>query len=158
MAKLWTVLGECPLPLKFTVVSGLGFAVDAAVLHLLMEAGASAAAARVASLLCAMQVTFLVNGLLVFRCLTRERLWRQWAAYMFAHGLGNLCNYWIFVTLVSLHRQPLSAPLAALAVASAVAWAINYASARYFVFRKARATRTLVTRVSEPPNGGREPA
>ncbi|MDB5483199.1 MAG: GtrA-like protein [Caulobacteraceae bacterium] len=158
MAKLWTVLGECPLPLKFTFVSALGFAADATVLHLLMEAGATPAWARVVSLLCAMQVTFLVNGLLVFRCLDRARPWRQWAAYMLAHGLGNFCNYWIFVTLVSAHRSPLSAPLAALAVSSVLAWAINYAGARYFVFRKTREISDRVRPLSVHPHGGHGPA
>ncbi|HLZ83616.1 MAG TPA: GtrA family protein [Caulobacteraceae bacterium] len=158
MAKLWTVLGECPLPLKFTFVSGVGFAVDAFVLHLLMEAGALPAWARVVSLLCAMQVTFLVNGLIVFRCLDLARPWRRWTAYMLAHGIGNFCNYWIFVTLVSLHRPPLSAPLAALAVASVLAWAINYLGARYFVFRRAREIPNSVTPLPARQHGGPGPA
>ena len=158
MAKLWALLVACPVPLKFTLVSGLGFAVDATVLHLLMEAGAAPAWARVASLLCAMQVTFLVNGLVVFRSLDLARPWRQWAGYMLAHGFGNFCNYWIFVTLVSLHRRLLSAPLAALAVASATAWAINYLGARYLVFRRARAAANRVTPLSLRPPGDRGPA
>jgi putative flippase GtrA len=144
MVKVWAALGNCPLPMKFTLVSGVGFAADAGVLHLLMEAGEPAAWARVVSLLCAMQVTFLVNGLLVFRCLDRVRPWRQWASYMLAHGFGNLCNYWIFITLVSLHRPVVSAPLVALAVASVFAWVLNYFAARYVVFRKRRAIQHRV--------------
>lgn len=166
MAKLWAALRGCPLPLKFTLVSNLGFATDATLLHLLMEAGAAPAWARVVSLLCAMQVTFLVNGLLVFRSLDRHRPWRQWTAYMLAHGFGNFCNYWIFITLVSLHRPPLSEPLVALAVASLLAWTINYLAARYVVFRQARArarararqTPDGVTPASVRPHGGRGPA
>ena len=146
MANVWMAWGKCPVPMKFTLVSGLGFATDAIVLHVLMVAGVPPAWARVVSLLCAMQVTFLVNALLVFRCLDRARPWRQWATYMLAHGLGNLCNYCIFVSLVSLHRPLLSAPLAALAVASVTAWAINYAGARYFVFRKTK----VMTEASRP--------
>jgi putative flippase GtrA len=142
MVKLWAALGACPTLLKFTFVSVLGFAADAAVLHLLMEVGASPAWARVASLLCAMQATFLINGLVVFRCLDLVRPWRQWAGYMLAHGFGNFCNYWIFVALVSLHRLPWSAPLVALAIASVTAWGINYVGARYFVFRRRRGYRT----------------
>ena len=142
MVKLWAVWGRCPVPLKFTLVSGLGFAADATVLHMLMEAGAPPAWARVVSLFCAMQVTFLVNGVLVFRCLDRARPWRQWASYMLAHGLGNFCNYWLFITLVSLHRPPWSWPLAALAIASVLAWAMNYLAARYVVFRRGRRPQT----------------
>ena len=158
MVKLWTALEACPVPLKFTFVSGLGFAADAAVLHLLMEAGVSPAWARVASLFCAMQVTFLINGLVVFRRLDLARPWRQWAGYMLAHGFGNFCNYWIFVTLVSLHRIPWSAPLAALAVASVMAWAINFMGARYLVFRKMKAITDRVTPLFARQHGGRGPA
>ena len=157
MGKFWSVLGACPVPLKFTFVSGLGFAADAAVLHMLMEAGASPAWARVVSLLFAMQLTFVINGLVVFRSLDLGRPWRQWAAYMLAHGFGNFCNYWIFIVLVSLHRPPWSAPLGALAVASVTAWAINYVGARYFVFRRGREISDRVTPLSAYPTGGRGP-
>ena len=140
---LRTRVREGPLALKFALVSGLGFATDAAVLHLLMAAGVVPQWARIASLFCAMQVTFLVNGLFVFRCLDRARPWRQWATYMVAHGFGNFCNYWIFLTLISLHKPLLSAPLFALAIGSVLAWAINYAAARFVVFRKVGVIRPL---------------
>lgn len=162
MVKVWAALGACPLPVKFTLVSLLGFATDATLLHRLIEAGVQPAWARVVSLPCAMQVTFLVNALLVFRCLDRARPWRQWAAYMLTHGFGNFCNYWIFVTLVSLHRPLLSKPLVALAVASVLAWTINYLAARYLVFRRVRAeAREMAERVtplSARRRGGRGPA
>ena len=162
MARLSAALAACPLPVKFTLVSCLGFATDAALLHILMEAGLGAAPARVISLLCAMQVTFVANGLLVFRSLDRAHPWRQWTTYMLAHGLGNFCNYWIFLTLVSLHRPVASKPLVALAVASVTAWALNYLAARYLVFRKVRKEgRTPPRRVTPfavPPHSGRGPA
>ena len=62
--------------------------------------GLSPLAARVISLTCAMQVTFLINGLLVFRCLKAASFLRQWAAYMSSNGLGTFCNYLIFASLV----------------------------------------------------------
>jgi putative flippase GtrA len=157
MVNVWTVLGKCPVPMKFTLVSVLGFATDAVVLHLLMEASISPAWARLVSLFCAMQVTFLINGLVVFKRLDLARPWRQWATYMAAHGFGNLCNYLIFITLVSLHRPPVSAPLVALAIASVSAWAINYFAARYLVFRKAKVIEDCVTPQPARPHGGRGP-
>jgi putative flippase GtrA len=149
MSKLGAALGAWPLPVKFTLVSALGFAVDATVLHLLIQVGFAAALARLVSLACAMQVTFLVNALFVFRCLDRERPWRQWATYMLTHGFGNFCNYWIFITLLSLHRQPVSAPLVALAIASVLAWTVNYVAARYLVFRTAK-SREVASPVTLP--------
>jgi putative flippase GtrA len=158
MTKVWAALRDCPLPVKFTLVSGVGFVTDATVLHLLIEAGAAPAWARVVSLLLAMQVTFLTNALLVFRCLDRARPWRQWGAYMLAHGFGNLCNYWIFVTLVSLHRPPASIPVIALSIASLLAWMINYLGARYLVFRNVRVAMDRVTHPHARRHGGREQA
>lgn len=116
-------------------VSLIGFGVDFAVLHAAMSLGLEAAWARVISLACAVHVTFVLNGWFVFRCLRWEgRLVRRWAAYMASNAFGNLVNYWIFVTLVSLHHEVVSRPAAALGLASFSAWLINYAAARLWVF------------------------
>ena len=116
-------------------VSLAGFAVDFAVLHAVMSLGLEAAWARVISLACAVHVTFVLNCALIFRCLRWERrLLHRWAAYMVSNAFGNLANYWIFVTLVSLHQAIVSRPVVALCVASLSAWLINYAAARLLVF------------------------
>ena len=116
-------------------VSLAGFGVDFAVLHAAMSFGLEPAWARVISLACAVHVTFLLNGAFVFRCLRWERrLVRRWGVYMATNAFGNLCNYWIFVTLVSLHHAILSRPVVALGLAAFSAWLINYAAARLVVF------------------------
>src|SRR6202012_5481967 len=114
-------------------VSLTGFAVDAVLLQLLMAVGLEPAWARVVSLICAMQVTFALNGLHVFRRLERASLPRQWWRYMLSNGFGNFCNYWIFVTLVSLHWRIVSNHLFALAVGSLSAWVSNYLDTRFLV-------------------------
>jgi len=125
---------EGHLALKFGGVGLIGFATDAAILHVGLGFGLEPAWSRVISLFCAMQVTFTINGLLVFKCLERSRLAAQWARYMISNGLGNFCNYWIFVTLVSTHWAGLSAPMIALSIASATAWMFNYLGARFVAF------------------------
>ena len=85
-----------------------------------------------------MQATFTINGLFVFKCLTRRSVFRHWVGYMATSGIGNVCNYWIFVTLVSLHWALVSNNLVALATGSLCAWLINYAGARIIVFGPAR--------------------
>jgi putative flippase GtrA len=135
-ARRKTARREGRLVLKHACVSCLGFAIDAGLLHLGVSNGLSPAWARVVSLGFAMQATFVINGWLVFRCLERDRLLRQWAGYMAATGLGNFCNYWIFLTLVSLHGRVVSIPIVALALGSVSAWMINYAAARLVVFRR----------------------
>jgi len=139
---------ERRLVMKYAGVSLIGFCVDAAILHTLVELGMAAAWARLISLTCAMHVTFVINGLHVFRELDRKRLPRQWAGYMLTNAFGNFCNYWIFVTLVSTHWPVVSNHLFALGVGSLTAWATNYASTRFFVFRKTKA-RLRVLKISD---------
>ncbi|MBV9997121.1 MAG: GtrA family protein [Caulobacteraceae bacterium] len=129
-----SVFGEARLALKHIAVSLAGFAVDAMLLWLGLAAGLEPAWARVGSLLVAMQVTFVLNGRHVFKGLDHGRLPAQWLAYMTANGFGNACNYWIFVTLVSLHWPVVSAPFPALSAAASCAWLINYLTARGLVF------------------------
>jgi putative flippase GtrA len=130
---------EVVLAAKHIAVSAAGFAVDFALLHLAMRAGLEPAWARVISLACAVNVTFLLNGRFVFGCLGSGReLLRQWLTYVVTNGFGNLCNYWIFVTLVSLHHPVVSLPSVALLVAALSAWAINFAAARLLVFGLSR--------------------
>ena len=140
MAKVgMRIAEECRLAATYTGVALLGFAVDAALLHLLLLAGVAAAWGRVFSLAAAMQVTFLINRHHVFPPPHTHSLVRQWWRYMLSNGFGNVCNYWIFVTLISLHWRVVSTPLVALAVSSFAAWMINFLAARYFVFAKVQA-------------------
>ena len=155
MKTMSTAVQEGRLAAVFASVSLLGFATDATVLHLLVWAGSSPAWARVASLFCAMQVTFLVNGLLVFRCLDLSRPWRQWAGYMTTNGLGNFVNYWIFVTLISTHWRLVSTPLFAIGAGSVAAWMINYLSTRLLVFRKTAAKDITPCEPSSPGRSDR---
>jgi putative flippase GtrA len=128
---------EGGLAIKFAGVSLIGFVTDALLLHAGVGLGVAPALARIFSLFCAMQVTFIINGLHVFSCLNRASFLRQWSGYMTSNGFGNFCNYWIFVTLVSTHWPVVSVHLVALAVGSAAAWMINFTAARLFVFRNA---------------------
>jgi putative flippase GtrA len=119
---------------KFGAVGCVGLVADVVLLKVGLEAGLSPLQARVISLSCAMQVTFLINGFLVFRCLQRETCVRQWAAYMGSNGLGNLCNYLIFAGLVVSRTPVVSRHYVALAIGSLSAYVINYAGARLLAF------------------------
>jgi putative flippase GtrA len=125
---------SAPLLAKFAGVALIGFAISAVALHLGLEAGLRPWSARLIALLAAMHVTFLINGRLVFRSLTRERFLGQWAAYVANSTLGNLCNYFTFVTLESTHRPVIGDPYVALFAGSITAWAINFTGARFVVF------------------------
>ena len=137
MANITATVGELRLAAKYSAVSLIGFTVDAIVLHLALVAGLQPAWARVISLATAMNVTFAVNRRLVFQCSDRPGWARQWLSYMGANGLGNLSNYWVFVSLVSFRWPIISTPIAALAAGSVCAWVINYVTTRWLVFGSA---------------------
>jgi putative flippase GtrA len=148
--------GQRRLLAKFTGVALIGFSISAAILHLGLEAGLRPWAARLIALVSAMNVTFLINGLFVFRALTRRRFFAQWAAYVTNSGVGNFCNYWVFVTLESTHRPVIGNPYVALLAGSVTAWAINFTGARFVVFGDAarrlarRCLRMFVSPRSRP--------
>ena len=119
---------------KFGAVGCIGLLTDIMVLRLGLVAGLSPLTARVISLTAAMQVTFLINGFVVFRCLKRETFLRQWSAYMSSNGFGNLCSYFIFAGLVLSHWPVVSHRGWALTIGSLFAYLINYAGARLFAF------------------------
>jgi putative flippase GtrA len=126
--------GEGHLAMCYSLVAGVGLLTDGGVLTLLEHLGMAPAWARVFSLTSAMQVTFWINGLWVFRCLTRKNWVPRWFGYMATSGFGNLCNYFAFVTLVSLHSPVWSNRWLDLALGGILAWTINYSCARLLVF------------------------
>ena len=133
---------EARLAVSFGGVGLVGFAVDAALLHLGLEFGLPAWGARIVSLSFAMQATFVINGLHVFRCLAVAHLVRQWTSYMLVNGFGNFCNYWIFLTLVSTHWTGVSNHYLALAAGSFSAWMINFVGTRLLVFQHVAGSKT----------------
>jgi putative flippase GtrA len=137
------IAAEARLAAKYCGVSLIGFVVDVAVLHLMLGVGLEPAWARVISLVCAMHVTFVLNGLHVFRQLDRRRWPGQWVRYMACNAVGNICNYLIFVTMVSTHWPLIANPTFAIAVGSTAAWALNFATTRFLAFpgRRSRQAR-----------------
>jgi putative flippase GtrA len=131
---------EGVIALKFAAVGCLGFLADISVLHLcLHDLKLSPFAGRAVSLTCAMQITFLVNGLLVFRCLSLRQCLRQWAGYMATNGVGNLINYLVFAGLVGSRWPEVSRTGWALVIGSAIAYVFNFACVRLMVFGAPRA-------------------
>jgi putative flippase GtrA len=122
------------LLVKFTTVALVGFGLSAAILHVGLEAGLRPWAARLIALFCAMNLTFAINSRFVFRALSRQKVLAQWGAYAANSAIGNVCNYWVFVTLESTHRPVIGNPYVALLAGSVAAWAINFTGARLLVF------------------------
>ena len=117
-------------------VSLLGFLVDAALLTTTMGSGVDAAGARLISLFWAMQATFVLNGLFVFRNMALKGLLGQWARYMACNGAGNVLNYLVFVALVATGAPVASNHYVALCIAAFTAWVINYSGTRLWAFSR----------------------
>ena len=125
----------------FVGVGAVGFAADAGLLAAGTALGLSPIVARAISVIVALQLTFLLNGLLVFRSFTPATLAGQWLAYMVSNGLGAACNYVVFVTLTVSQIPWLSDRAPAFVAAAGIALVVNFVGTRFWVFRHAGAPR-----------------
>ena len=137
-------------------VSLAGFALDAILLTTSMGSGLNAEVSRLISLFWAMQATFVLNGLFVFKGLTLAGLPGQWARYMACNGAGNLMNYLLFVGLLATKVPIISNHYVALCVAASTAWAINYSGARIWAFSRRSSAVDGREQVAELPGLGSE--
>lgn len=120
---------------RFLLVGGVGFVVDGSALLLLVHAGhVSPIWARIPSFLIAVTVTWWLHRNFTFGVARHTApSFREWLLFMLANALGNglnLCLYWLMVWKFTW------APLAALALASVTAAAINYHVSSQWVFRR----------------------
>ncbi|MES2983814.1 MAG: GtrA family protein [Pseudomonadota bacterium] len=122
--------------LRFCLVGFIGFFADAALLELLVRAGLNTPCARVISLCCAMQVTYVLHDRFTFRHAVREARRRTWLTFMLANFTGALINYATFMLVLAqdaiadamLSRQ------VALICGTAIALGFNYWANSRFVF------------------------
>ena len=143
---------EADTALKFAAVGSIGFLTDITVLRLcLRQLHLTPFEGRAVSLTCAMQVTFLINGLIVFRCLSWRSCARHWLTYMGTNGVGNLINYLVFAGLVASRLPGLSRNGWALVIGSLVAYVFNFLCARFMVFGRPAASATAPPRAAPPP-------
>ncbi len=121
---------------RFLAIGAIGFVVDGGLLMALTgAAGLPVIGARLASFAVAVTVTWLLNRVYTFRhCASRRRL-AEWRRYVAVNSVGAAINLGIFSALVLRFPWFEATPLAAFAVASAVALAFNFLGSRMFAFR-----------------------
>ena len=125
---------EASLALKFAVACMIGFLADALAFRGGLAIGLTSPAARIIALALALQVSFALTRWLVFRTGGREPIVAEWGRYMFANGFGGLCNFLLFIGLLTLKWPVVSRPWPALVIASSAAYVINYAGTRLYVY------------------------
>ena len=121
---------------RFLLVGGIGFIVDAIVLLLLVHgAGASRVWARIPSLLVALTTTWWLHRHFTFSWARQSApSGSEWLRFAVGNAIGNGFNLGIYWVLVGAASWGI---MSALVVASAAAAAINYAVSARWVFRRA---------------------
>jgi putative flippase GtrA len=114
----------------FIVVGATGFCIDAFILHWLIHAGISPYAARLASIACAMTVTWLLNRNFSFGK-SKQHLANEYLSYAFVAFTAAALNYSVYASLVGNLT-----PFAAMVAGSAVAMTISFVGYDRLVFVK----------------------
>ena len=120
--------------LRFGAVGTVGFSVDAAVLYVLISAGADAYIARALSFAVAVTATWTLNRAWTFRNAPAQPGRNRYARYLGVQIAAALINYACYAVVLSfIPATPVNAVLA-LAVGSAVGLAVNFIGAKRLVF------------------------
>lgn len=124
-------------PLRFAIGGVVGFAVDSAVLHLLIAgAGLGPYAARVPSFLAAATSTWLIGRYWTFADLRGARRGREWGRWMVAMVAGGALNYGVYAACVAGSATVRSWPVLGVAAGSLAGMVLNYLTARWWVFAR----------------------
>ena len=122
--------------LHFCIAGTLGFAVDAGVVQALVSlGGADPYLARGLSVALAMATTWLYNRHRTFADRRSRRWLREAGLYVLANLGGFAVNYGAYAVALSLWPLTRSWPVIAVAIGSVAGMAVNFASARWLVFR-----------------------
>ena len=125
---------EATLFFRFCTVGAAGFLAEAGVLTLLHYCiGIGPLIARAMSSPLAVLLTFILNRNWSFSPKGQSIL-RGLATYATVQAAGFICNIAIYTFAVTALPRPLNEPTVSLAIASAIALAINYTGTRFLVF------------------------
>jgi len=137
--------------LRFGIVGGVGFLVDAGLLHVVLQLGLGYYGGRVVSFLAAATTTWILNRSFTFRRETpsskdpsgahpaRPHPLGEWLAYLGWMVIGGVVNYGTYALAVEVSEPVRRHPELGVALGSIAGMAINFWSAKTMVFeRKAK--------------------
>ena len=127
-----------PRFLKFLIVGGAGFAVDAGVLTFALgHITPSIYAARALSFSLAVLATWLLNRTFVFAASPREAggIAVEYARYFTLQVVAAVSNLAVFVALIEAIPALSAKPVVPLAVGAILGALVNYAGSAWWVFR-----------------------
>ena len=124
--------------IRFAIAGVVGFAVDAGVLYLMLALGAGYFVGRGASFLAAVWVTWRINRNFTFSPRPGQSQWQEWWQYLLAMMAGGAVNYAAYSVAILLLPKSSLLPVYAVAVGSIAGMAVNFLSAKLWIFRKSR--------------------
>ena len=126
--------------LRFALVGGGGFVVDAGVLWLMLHGlGADKYSGRLVSFLCAVTFTWWGNRNLTFSDLRASGsggMFREWLTFLVANALGGAINVGLYGALVTYAPPPFDNPFVALPVGVLAGMVVNFTMSSLVVFRR----------------------
>ena len=122
--------------LRYGVVGGLGFMVDAGVLYALIAWGSNLYSARVVSFAAAVTVTWALNRSWTFEQRGRGGAGRSYVGYALVQVAGASVNFLIYISVLEFLSPTPDNAILALAFGSAVGLVVNFIGARFvFAYR-----------------------
>lgn len=118
---------------SFAVAGVLGFVVDVGVLYGAMALGAGWIVGRLLSFVAAAYSTWRFNRRFTFAATASP--WREWWRYLASMTGGMLVNFLVYSLALSLLPAAWWAPGLAVACGSVAGMAVNFVSAKLFVFK-----------------------
>jgi putative flippase GtrA len=127
--------------LRFGIVGGIGFLVDAGLLHLMLKLGLGYYGGRLVSFLAAATATWILNRSFTFRRESPAATHPagEWLAYLGLMVIGGVVNYGTYALAVELSDPVRRYPVLGVALGSIAGVAINFWTSKTMVFeRKAK--------------------
>jgi putative flippase GtrA len=121
---------------RFVLAGVAGLVVDVAVLYLVLALGGGHYSGRVLSFLCAVFATWQINRHFTFSGAATDSLWRQWWHYLGAMLGGGAVNYGAYSVAIFHLRDYALGPMLAVAIGSLTGMALNFASAKWLIFKR----------------------
>ncbi|MBL8560340.1 MAG: GtrA family protein [Hyphomonadaceae bacterium] len=132
-----------PEVLRYALVGGFGFAVDAGVLVLLNSGfGVPPVVSRAISIPVSIVATWYLHRTWTFRYARENKPLKELALYFGVQGAGGLVAFVIYSALVLTIPLMAKWPAMALVVSDAIAFFVNYLGAKYLAFRPAPTDQT----------------